>query len=70
MNSRDKNCHAHAEAGDKVAEEEDGKEGWYGAEHDGFKFLQRGTIEQGLPFNGIKVDDAGFCPVSGHVSTS
>lgn len=41
MDSRDKNCHAHAEAGDKVAEEEDGKEGWYGAVHDSFKILQR-----------------------------
>ncbi len=41
MDSRDKNGHAHAEAGDKVAEEEDGKEGWDGAVHDSFKIVQR-----------------------------
>lgn len=70
MDSRDEKCHAHAEARDKLAEEDDGKEGWYGAVHDGLEIIQRRTIEEGLPFSGIKVDDAGICPIPGHMSTS
>lgn len=41
VDSRDEKCHAHAEPGDNLAQEDDAKEGWYDAVHDGFEILQR-----------------------------